>query len=113
VEVVQPSQLCQSDSWFAALGVLGDVFCDLEKHLESFVGCGLDDRSVVKDDIGQLRKASENNFKTLIKHLDLRSHFISKGDSDMHKEVHNKLWCEALIGICITHGNLNLGNHAT
>jgi hypothetical protein len=83
-------------SWFAALGVLGDVFCDLTKHLESFVGCGLADRSVLKDDIGQLRKASENSFKMLNKHLDLRSRFISKGDSDMHGEVHNKPWWEAL-----------------
>ena len=40
-------------SWFAALGVLGHVFCDLAKHLESFTGCGLADRSVLKDDIGQ------------------------------------------------------------
>ena len=39
-------------SWFAALGVLGDVFCDLAKHLESFTGCGLAGRFVLKDDIG-------------------------------------------------------------
>lgn len=83
-------------SWFAALGVLGDVFCDLAKHLESFAGCGLADRSILKDDIGQPWKASDNSFKMLNKHLDLRSRFISKGDSHTHEEMHDKPWWEAL-----------------
>lgn len=71
-------------SWFAALGVLGDVFCELGKHLESFAECG------------QLRETSENSFKMLNKHLDLGSRFISKGELDTHEEVHNKPRWEAL-----------------
>ena len=83
-------------SWFAYLGVLGDVFCDLAKYLESFTGYGLADRSVLKDDIGYPWKKSDNSFKMLNKHMDLISFFISKGNSDTHEEVHGKPWWDAL-----------------